>query len=70
MPSLEKLCQAVTARNDEANSQPTLNKGAGGASFTIFVTDCLQNWKNLEKDFLKTQEGLPLKEDYIAMIIS
>ena len=40
--SLEKLCQAVVARNDQANLQPTLNKGAGGQSLTIFVTDCLQ----------------------------
>ena len=40
VPSLEKLCQVVVARNDQANLQPTLNKGAGGASLTIFVTDC------------------------------
>ena len=26
--------------NDQAILQPTLNKGAGGASLTIFVTDC------------------------------
>ena len=31
VPRLEKLCQE------------TLNKGAGGASLTIFVTVCLQN---------------------------
>ena len=43
VPSLEELCQAVVARNDQANLQPTLNKGAAGASLTIFVTDCLQN---------------------------
>ena len=41
--SLEKLCQAVVIKNDQANLQQTLNKGAGGASLTIFVTDCLQN---------------------------
>ena len=40
VPSLEKLCQAVEEKNDQANLQPTLNKGAGGASLTIFVTDC------------------------------
>ena len=40
VPSLEKLCQAVVARNDKANLQPTLNKGTEGASLTIFVTDC------------------------------
>ena len=28
------------SRNDQANLQSTLNKGAGGASGTIFVTDC------------------------------
>ena len=40
VPSLEKLCQAVVVRNDQANLQPTLNKGAGGVSLPIFVTDC------------------------------
>ena len=38
MPSLEKLCQAVAVRNDQANLQPTLDKGVGGANLTIFVT--------------------------------
>ena len=42
-PSLKKLYQAVVARNDQANLQPTLNKKVGGSSLTIFVTDCLQN---------------------------
>ena len=36
-PGLKKLCQAVLVRNEQANLQPTLNKGAGGASLTIFV---------------------------------
>ena len=36
VPSLEKLCQALVARN----GQPTLNKVAFGASLIIFVTDC------------------------------
>ena len=40
MSSLKKLCQAVVANNDQENLQPTLNKGVGGASLTVFVTDC------------------------------
>ena len=36
-----KLCQVVVARNEQTNLQPTLNKGTGDASLTIFVTDCL-----------------------------
>ena len=43
MLSLEKVCQAMVARNDQANVQPMLNEGAGGVSLNIFVTDCLQN---------------------------
>ena len=39
VPSLKKLCQAVAARNDQGNLQPALNKGAGSANLTIFVTD-------------------------------
>ena len=39
VPSLEKLCLAVAARIDQANLEPMLNKGAGGASLTIFETD-------------------------------
>ena len=35
VPSLEKICQAVVARNDQANLQPTLDKVDGGASLTI-----------------------------------
>ena len=54
--SLENLYQAVVARNDLANLQSTLNKGAGGTSLTIFVADCLQNLKIFEKGFLKTQK--------------
>ena len=38
--SLKKLCQAVVVKNDQENFQPTLNKRAGGASLTIFVTGC------------------------------
>ena len=45
VPSLEKPCQAVVARNDQTNVQydQTANMRAGGASLTIFVTDRLQN---------------------------
>ena len=43
VPSLEKLCQAVVVRNNQASLKPTLNKRAWSASITIFVTDCLQN---------------------------
>ena len=43
VPSLKKLLQAVVARNNQVNLQPTSNKRAGGVSLSIFVTDCLQN---------------------------
>ena len=43
VPSLKKHCQAAKTTNEQANLQPTLNKGGGGMSLTIFVTDCLQN---------------------------
>ena len=43
--SLEQLCQAVVAKNNKANLQPTLHKRAGDASLTIFVTYCLQSQK-------------------------
>ena len=42
VPSLKKTCQAEEIRNEQTDLQPTLNKGGGGASLTIFVTDCLQ----------------------------
>ena len=45
LPSLEKLCQAVVARNEQAILQPTLNKGARGPSLTIVVTDCWFDFK-------------------------
>ena len=35
VPSLEKIYQAVVARNDQANLQPTLDKVDEGASLTI-----------------------------------
>ena len=56
VPSLEELCQVVVARNEQANFQATLNKGTEDARLTIFVTDCLQNLKNFEENFLKTQK--------------
>ena len=40
VPSLENLFQIVVDKKNQVNLQPTLNKGAGGASITIFVTDC------------------------------
>ena len=48
VPRAEKLCQAVVARNEQAHLQPTLNKGARGASFTTFVTD----WRMLESSLI------------------
>ena len=36
LPSLEKLRQAMVARNGQANLQPALNKETGGASLTDF----------------------------------
>ena len=35
--SLEKLCQAVVARKDQAHLQQTLNKGAGSTSLSHFL---------------------------------
>ena len=40
VPSLENLFQMVVDKKNQVNLQPTLNKGAGGASIFIFVTDC------------------------------
>ena len=45
----ERPSKAMVLRSDQANLQPILNRGAEGASLTIFVTDCLQNEKNLWK---------------------
>ena len=44
VPSLENICQALLASNEYTDLQPILSKGAGDASLTIFVTDCLQNY--------------------------
>ena len=41
----------MAARNDQGNLQPTLNKGAGGASL-----DCFQKLKRIEKGFLKIKK--------------
>ena len=65
VPSPEKLCQAMVAMNDQANLQPTLNKGAGDASFTIFVTDSLQNQQNFEEGVLKSQKFFFEKVTYL-----
>ena len=40
---VEKLYQAVVARNDQTNLGLTLNMGAGDASLAIFVIDGLLN---------------------------
>ena len=65
--SLEKLCQAVVARNEHSNLQPTLNKDARGASLKVLVNDCcydltvikksqtLNCYSFLQKFLLKTQ---------------
>ena len=50
LPSLEKVCQAVVASNDQKNLQPILN----GATPTIHVSDCsldlLQNDSSQSRD--------------------
>ena len=63
--SLEKLCQAVVARNKQGNLQPTLSKRTGGASLPIFVTDCFQNLKKIAKGCLETQKELFEKVAYL-----
>ena len=69
-PSLAKLFQAVVGRNDQANFQSTLNKGAGGASLTIFATDCwLKGFCKYPKKFF-WKSGLSLRRDYIVTFIS
>ena len=40
VPSLEKLRQAMVARNGQANLQPALNKETEDSSLIISVTDC------------------------------
>ena len=62
LPSLEKVCQAVVARNDQENLQPILN----GATLTIRVSDCsldlLQNDSSQSRDGSK--ESAILKKRY------
>ena len=67
----------MLAINEQASLQPTLNKWAGSASLTIFVTLIVpKTKKKFEKAFLKTQKvffeksGLSLVGDYIAMFNS
>ena len=43
IPILEKLLQEVVTRNRQANLQPTLNKGPGGATLTNFATNCVNS---------------------------
>ena len=35
-----KAVSGSNAQNEQANLQPTFNKGEGGASLVIFFTDC------------------------------
>lgn len=56
VPSLEKICQAVVARNDQANLQPTLDKVDGGASLTILWLIVVKRVKRCYfQIFLKTK---------------
>ena len=57
----------LRSENNQANFQPTLNKGARSASLTIFVTDCLQKKKKKEigKDILKIQKNILEKVAYL-----
>ena len=50
VPGLEKLCQAVGARNDQANLKPTLNKRIGEAGLTIICDWLSPKSKKLWKD--------------------
>ena len=55
-PSLKKLRQVVITMNEQANLQPTLNKGEGDTSLIFLapvVSKIKKKWKN---DFLKTQK--------------
>ena len=53
------LFQAVVARNDQGNMQPTLNKESGGASLTIFVIDCRYQISLWTKSFNFLGQGCP-----------
>ena len=67
----------MAARNDQGNLQPTLNKGAGGASLAFFfLTYCFKKLKIIEKGFLKINKfflkkiGLSLRWNDIGMFSS
>ena len=70
LASLEKLCQAVVARNDLANLQPTLNKGDRGGSLTIFLTDCrYQIFDNFDFfDQICLKRIFPIENGKIALV--
>ena len=63
VPSLEKLCQAVVARNEQTNLQSILNMRARGTLLEIFVTDCLWNQKK-KKWFFEDLEIIFSKKAY------
>ena len=58
------------SKNGHANMQISLNKGAGGASFTIFVTDCSIFLKNTNK-VMKISEKritIPCNDNFMAFL--
>ena len=55
VPRLEKLCQEVLAKNEQANLQQKLNRGKEVRVSQFFVTDCLEIIKYLN-GFFKDQE--------------
>ena len=70
VPSLQKLCWAVEARDEQANLQPTLNKEAGGwvSQFLWLIVSKIKKKKDSEIVFWKS--GLSLRVYYIAIFIS
>ena len=74
VPSLEKLCQAGVARNEQTNLQSILNKRARGTRLAIFVTDCLWNQKKKKIVFRRPRnnffkKGLFLWGNYLAIFV-
>ena len=72
--SLEKLCQAVVTRNDQANLQPTLNKGAGCASLKnslwLIVAIIKKELKGFFKDPKKIFCGPSWRGNYTGIFIN
>ena len=73
--SLKKPCQAVETRNEQTDLLPTLKKGGGCASLTIFVTDCRYvpiTSETNESDLycsLQERQQLPLKIAWAITIL-